>query len=298
MPLLHGLSIRRQCRYAQIERASSLGHTNEVELIDNRGWDRRILSCRNGQLVNTFIVVTTRYVVLIDTMINAVTAAKLLDYARPYLTGQRRLLVVNTHADYDHAWGNQLFAGEQAQHPAPIIAHRLTVGRFDDLDSAISLAQSRTREPHIFGEVILTKPTILCDDQLCIAGGDLTLHLFATPGHTPDHIAVYMPEIRALLAADAAELPFPFAHNAAALPLMRASLAGLAALRPVTALYCHAPITVGPQLLHDNITYFDAIEAYCRAAFAAPPVNQSRGNRRDRKSRCVHGLPLRGRYTG
>ena len=92
------------------------------------------------------------------------------------------------------------------------------------------------------------------------------MELFPTPGHTEDHIAIYLPEINTLLAADAAELPFPFARTVEGLPVMRETLAQLAALNPATALYCHAPVTIGPQLLHDNVTYFDRVEQQCRAA--------------------------------
>ena len=44
--------------------------------------------------------------------------------------------------------------------------------------------------------------------RLLIDGGDLTLALLPTPGHTIDHYALYIPEINTLLAADAAELPY------------------------------------------------------------------------------------------
>ena len=79
--------------------------------------------CRCGTLVDTFIVVSERYVVLIDTLINRRTAEALLEIARPHLAG-RQLLAVNTHADWDHAWGNHVFAGPSALLPAPIIASR------------------------------------------------------------------------------------------------------------------------------------------------------------------------------
>ncbi len=97
-------------------------NTNQVTWHPNQGWDSRIHIAANGELVNVFVVVTERYVVIVDTLINAITAKALADYAQPYLSG-RQLLVVNSHADWDHAWGNQLFAGPNASHPAPIIAH-------------------------------------------------------------------------------------------------------------------------------------------------------------------------------
>ena len=73
------------------------------------------------------------------------------------------------------------------------------------------------REPGRFDGLRLTAPTITFDERLQIDGGDLTLQLFATPGHQPDHCSIFIPEIGMLLAGDAAELPFPFAESAAAL---------------------------------------------------------------------------------
>ncbi|MBP6470095.1 MAG: MBL fold metallo-hydrolase [Chloroflexi bacterium] len=244
------------------------GHTNNVSIIDNQGWDGRILVLANDQLVQTFIIITDRFVALVDTMINAATAVSLLQHARPHLAN-RHLLIINTHADYDHAWGNQLFAGPTAQHPAPIIASRRCADILRSPESADTLAQMAAHEPDIFNHVILTPPTILFDDQLSLDGGDLTLELFATPGHTPDHISLYIPQIDTLFAADAAELPYPMARTTAGLPAMRQSLAKLAAYRARRVFYCHAPVTTDRQLLEDNIAYFNKLEQQCRLALAA-----------------------------
>jgi glyoxylase-like metal-dependent hydrolase (beta-lactamase superfamily II) len=116
--------------------------------------------------------------------------------------------------------------------------------------------------------VVLTPPSVLFEQRLAIDGGDLTLELFATPGHQPDHISVYIPEIRTLLPGDAAELPFPFVESAATMPALRDSLAHMAALNAETALYCHAPVDSGPGLVRQNMDYFDTIEQRCRAALA------------------------------
>jgi glyoxylase-like metal-dependent hydrolase (beta-lactamase superfamily II) len=243
-------------------------HTNEVTLLPNQGWDERILVCRNDEMVDTFIVITQRYVVLVDTVINPATARQMLDFARPHLVDQRQLLVINTHADYDHAWGNQLFVGPTAEYPAPIIGTRLCAELLRGADGATYLQEMQQKEPAIFGEVLLTPPTLLFDEQLTIDGGDLTLELFATPGHTVDHLAIYIPERKTLLAADAAELPFPMARTVEGLPAMRESLAKLAALDAETVLYCHAPVTIGPGLILENIRYYDLLEERCRTALA------------------------------
>ncbi len=242
-------------------------HTDRVDRLPNGGWDPRLLVFANPPLVQVFAVITRRYVVLIDTLINPATAQTMLDHLAPWLSA-RALLVVNTHADYDHAWGNQLFAGDAPVTSAPIIGHRRCAAEFAAPATTALLAEFRAREPHIFGDVILTPPTVRFDDALTLDGGDLTLELIPTPGHTPDHISVWLPAIGTLLAGDAAELPFPFAAQPADLPAMRASIARLAALQPTAALYCHAPVACGPQLLRDNLAYFDALEGKCREALA------------------------------
>jgi glyoxylase-like metal-dependent hydrolase (beta-lactamase superfamily II) len=251
--------------------SDSMPHTNEVHLLPNQGWDERILVCRNGELVQTFIVVTQRFVVLVDTVINPATAQRMVEHACPYLDAGRTLLVINTHADYDHAWGNQLFIGLDARFPAPVIGSQRCAERLLDGGEAPSLAKMQATEPAIFGEVRLTPPTVRFEGQMTIDGGDLALHLLPTPGHTDDHIAIYIPEIATLLAGDAAELPYPAARAVDGLPQMRASLQTLAALDAKAVLYCHAPVEAGPQLLRDNIAYFDALEHACRTFLRANP---------------------------
>lgn len=235
-----------------------MSHTNAVELVKNEGWDERILVLRNGDLVDTFIVVTERVVVVVDTMINGKTAVTLLNHAQAHLSN-RQLLVINTHADYDHAWGNHIF-------PAPIISSSLCAEILRHPKTQEYLEKMQKEEPDIFNDVIITPPTITFNNTLTINGGDLTLELLPTPGHTPDHISIYIPEIDTLLAADAAEIPFPFARTSAGLRSMRHSLAKLAKIDAQTVLYCHAPVTIGTQLLHDNIAYFSKVEARCRDA--------------------------------
>jgi glyoxylase-like metal-dependent hydrolase (beta-lactamase superfamily II) len=242
-------------------------NTNEVKWLQNQGWDSRIHIAANGDLVNVFVLITERYVIIVDTLLNPTTASVLAEFAQPHLPG-RQLLVINSHSDWDHAWGNQLFAGPNAPYPAPIIAHFVSTAQFELPETSALLEQVKTEEPDIFGDVLLTKPTLTFSHDLLIDGGDLTLHLFPTPGHTPDHIAIYIPEISTLLAGDAAEFPFPFAADADTLPALRASLRALAEIHAERVLYCHAPPTTGPQLIHDNIAYFDALEVACRAALA------------------------------
>lgn len=236
-------------------------------LLPNTGWDQRIQIVRYGSLVDVCIVVTERAVILLDTLDSPEAALALLDLARPHLAG-RQLLAVNTHSHYDHAWGNQIFVGPDAALAAPVIATRRCAEMLRGPEAAAELARMAAAEPEDFGAVRLTAPTISFAGELTIDGGDLTLHLLATPGHAPDHVAVWIPEIALLWAGDAAEAPFPLVDTAATLPVLRDSLRRMAALEPRSAFYCHAPLDAGPELLRRNLAYFDLLEARCRAALA------------------------------
>lgn len=246
-----------------------------VTVVPNGGWDERILICRCGALVDVFIVVTARYAIIVDTLIGPDTAAQLLAIARPYLDAGRTLLVIDTHADWDHCLGNQLFAGASAIFPAPIIASSACAARFAAGEVVARLARLRESEPERFAAVEPVAPSLLFDQRLRIDGGDLTLELFLAPGHTADHSAILLPEIGTLLVGDAAERPFPFAHSVESLPQLRATLDQLAALDARTILACHAPPEREPTLLRDNKAYFDELEARCRRALAAGTIDLS-----------------------
>jgi glyoxylase-like metal-dependent hydrolase (beta-lactamase superfamily II) len=229
------------------------------------GWDHRIRVFRYGSVADCFGVVTLRYVVLIDTLGSPAAAGDVLTHLRPDLAG-RSLLVVNTHGDWDHAWGNPLFAGPNAKHPAPIIGSRLTADLMRSEDAREFLKAFTARHPGRLPGAALVPPTVQLEGGGRVEGGDLTLELLPTPGHTPDHLSVWIPEIRTLLPGDAAEAPLPWVSDGLSLPRLRDSLRRLAALQPLVALYCHAPGISDPGLIDRNLAYFDELEARCRAA--------------------------------
>lgn len=238
----------------------------ELELVANTGWDERILVFRVAPIVDAFAVITERFVVVVDTLINPATAAQMMGHLEMPLREGRQLLVVNTHSDWDHTWGNQLFVGDRPAYPAPLIGRRETVRFFDTPEAEAYLLQMQEQNPGKFDDLVLTPPTVLFDERLNIDGGDLSLELIATPGHTIDHASVFIPEIRTLLVGDAAETPYPVPRQPEYLPQMRRTLTMLAALEPAVALYCHAPGVTTAEVIHDNIAYFDALEHCCRKA--------------------------------
>ena len=89
----------------------------------------------------------TRWDVVVDTHSTPALASQLLDQAavRPSEGLLRR-----HDADYDHAWGNQVFAAPGSPFQTPIIGHELCAERLAGEDGAGSLATKRAEEPGRF----------------------------------------------------------------------------------------------------------------------------------------------------
>jgi glyoxylase-like metal-dependent hydrolase (beta-lactamase superfamily II) len=196
-----------------------------------------------------------------------------LDVLSGWLSAGRQLLFVNTHAHWDHAWGNSAFAGPDALRPAPIIGHRCGPRLLLGEQGRAELARKQAEDPGTFGRLRLQPATILIEGETVVDGGDLHLVLVPTPGHEPDHLAVFLPELRVLFAGDAAEWPVPFVSGPADLPAFRASLGHLLALDPMVVLYAHAPGRTNLDVVRANKAYFDELEQRVRAAL---PLEQPR----------------------
>ncbi len=217
----------------------------------------------NGMEVDAYVIITNRYLVVCDTMLCPEDAAAMMQMVQGE-SGGREVLVVNSHADWDHVWGNGYFTGE---HAVPIIAHEHSLIRGQSDDARKELEDYQQRYP-IFRSVVLVPATITFRHGLTIHGGDLTIELIPAPGHHLDHIVAWIPQLRLLLAFDAVEMPLPIIEEAAAVPLMFSSLERLIALQPQRVLCSHGK-TTSPELVKENLAYLREIERRCRAFLAA-----------------------------
>src|SRR5579859_760045 len=161
-----------------------------------------------GMEVDAYIVITERYAVIFDTLLCPEDSAAMMHLVAEQILG-RQILVVNSHADWDHCWGNKYFTG---MHAAPIIAHHHGLTRMQSKEASVNLEDFMKRYA-VFRNVELIAPTITFNEKLSIHGGDLTIELLPAPGHHPDHIAAWMPQLRLLLAFDAVEKPIPCLEN-------------------------------------------------------------------------------------
>jgi len=221
--------------------------------------DPRFQVFRLGRLVDAFAIFTERFTVFVDTMDSPEAVSEMWTLIQEFRSDLARPLVINTHSDWDHAWGNGFFDGPNAHVSAPII------GRSgNEADSQARLNDKRAEEPAVYESVEIRAPMLIPDGDLTIRGGDLTLEIFPTPGHTPDHVSVWVPEAAVLLTGDAAESPLPYVGERSSIPQFRQSLKKLRSVGARTVLYSHGHGLTTPDVLQRNIDYFDQAEARCR----------------------------------
>jgi glyoxylase-like metal-dependent hydrolase (beta-lactamase superfamily II) len=206
-----------------------------------------------GMYVDAYAIISERYVVICDTLLCPADMETVMTNVRPELATGRQLLVINSHADWDHAWGNGYFTGQQS---APILAHHHCRTRLLSTEAQTELAAYQKREA-TFRNVTLTTPTLTFTHALTLYGGDLTLSLFPAPGHTSDSCALWIPELRLLLAFDSIEAPFPLLESAAGVQPLMTTLQRFLTLEPLHVLCSHS--TADSALVRKNLDYMQKL---------------------------------------
>jgi glyoxylase-like metal-dependent hydrolase (beta-lactamase superfamily II) len=161
-------------------------------------------------LSNAGLVADVDGSLLIDTLFDlGRTRAMLDEMAR--VTGSRPIeTLVNTHANGDHCWGNQLVEG------AEIIASKACAEEMKELDPAVlaalleadGLGELGEYARHAFGAfdfrgITLTPPTRTFEQELTVHVGAREVRLLEVgPAHTRGDVLVHVPDARTVFTGD------------------------------------------------------------------------------------------------
>lgn len=226
----------------------------EISVEENAGWDERIQSIKCGDLVRAYLIKTDRFLLVYDTLLGPKSGGFLRECALEFAAG-RPLMVVNSHADWDHYFGNMVF-------PEPILGTELTVKRILGEAGQRELSKKRQEHPGSYGDVKLVAPTVGLPSHVRLYGGDLTLELTLTKGHRPDHLALYIPEISTLLPGDCVEDPIPLLDedsddSSRTLFELMSTLHQFQRVNPEWVLANHAPPQAGISRVLKNLSYLE-----------------------------------------
>lgn len=170
--------------------------------------------------VSVCVVRGARGLLVVDTRASHRQADELRDDLRA-LAPLPVVGVVNTHAHFDHSFGNGRF-GSSSPQPVPIYGHRRIPAHLDDYERPMLAARvADTAEPtQEWQEVVITPPTVLVDDELVIDLGDRQAVLrHIGRGHTDNDLVVHVPEAAAWLVGDAVEESGPPMYGSGSFPM-------------------------------------------------------------------------------
>lgn len=176
---------------------------------------------------------------------------------RPFadLAGEREIVTVYTHADWDHVWGTAGLPDRGGE----VVAHAACAERFRT-DVPATLEEKRAAEPDAWDDVEIVPPSATFDREHTIEFDPWTVELRHLPGHTRDSIVAWVPEIGMLLGGDAVEDPWPLSEEGLPLtPWIEALERWFDEPSLEIVVPSHGPIA-GRQLLYGNIAYLRALE--------------------------------------
>jgi cyclase len=183
----------------------------------------------NGSLgeSNAGLLVGDGASLLIDTLWDVRLTRRMLDAMAPHVAEAPIEVLVNTHSDGDHWWGNQLLAGKRivtSDASAKVMAEESVreIGSLLKLGSALRLAGasplpypkraavrtvgdffSAIGRPYDWSDVELTRPTETFSGESSLDVGGRTAHLVEVgPAHTPGDLIVVAADARVCFAAD------------------------------------------------------------------------------------------------
>ena len=168
--------------------------------------------------------------VLVDSRSSATEGAELAADLTWFAPARVQALI-NTHAHFDHTFGNQHF-GHGSATAVPIYGHHLLPAHLDQHEGPRLAAwrAGRGNEPYRdWDDVVITPPTHLVRTRQPYRLGTRRLELIPlSPGHTDTDLAVYLPDAGTWIVGDVIEASGPPMFGSGCYPLeFPASLRGL-----------------------------------------------------------------------
>jgi cyclase len=162
---------------------------------------------------NAGIVTAGEASLLIDTLFDLRLTSEMLETMRKSIPAAAHIdMVVNTHANGDHCWGNELVAGAQiiaSARSAEEMVTEIAPGQLAMLlKQTPQLGQlgsfaSRIYAPFSFENITLTPPNKTFEGELTLKVGDKTVHLIEVgPAHTRGDTLVHIPGDRVVFTGD------------------------------------------------------------------------------------------------
>ena len=163
----------------------------------------------------------------------------------------KQIVVFNSHADWDHVWGNCYFED------AIILAHRECKTR---MKTEWEEELKRNQE-HQQGKVTMALPTTVFDTDYIFK--DDGVEFFHSPGHTIDSSSCYDQREKILFVGDNVESDIPYVNNLD-FDIYISSLENYLTREWTHLVPGHDPVQTDDILLGSNIEYLKHLQEECK----------------------------------
>lgn len=170
----------------------------KVEKIGSRGL---LFSFNDPYYTNVLVILGNNHVFVLDTFLGNDSMKLVQNKIAEEGHAGKQIVVFNSHADYDHYWGNGAFKN------AMIVGHEHCKERV----LAEGEASLVKHADHQRGEIELMPPNRTFQETLKFE--DEGVKFFYTPGHTLDSASCYDMVDNVLFAGDNVESPFPYLNH-------------------------------------------------------------------------------------
>jgi len=167
----------------------------KVQKVGSRGY---VFTFEDPYKLNIYVINGEEHIFICDTGFGSDSVNELLDYLRTIDIHSKPFIVFNSHADYDHVWGNHVFKESE------IIAHELSPEIFQKEGEEIL----EKYEKHKRGEVVLTPPNRLFKEKIVFKVEGV--EFYHSPGHTLESSSCFDHKEKILFVGDNIEFPFPY----------------------------------------------------------------------------------------
>lgn len=149
---------------------------------------------------SVYIINGSKHVFICDTHVGPRTMGIVKEYISKNMKDaeNKKLIIFNTHSDYDHIWGNCAFKNET------IIAHELCRAELVEK----GMMAMKTCAQYMDGEVELTLPNVTFSERMCFEEDGV--EFIYAPGHTVDSANCFDKIDNVIFAGDLIEIPIPY----------------------------------------------------------------------------------------
>jgi glyoxylase-like metal-dependent hydrolase (beta-lactamase superfamily II) len=237
---------------------------------------------------------------LVDTLFDLRLTGEMLDAMAPALAGRPIGTVVNTHANGDHCYGNQLVAGDGVE----VVASASTAAEMDEVSPATMHAMvtadlgpelsgyvRRIFGPFSFEGIEVPPPTRTFEGRLDLSAGGRPVELLELgPAHTAGDVVAWAPDAGVVFAGDLLFIGGTPIVWAGPLANWIAALDRILALEPAVVVPGHGPLAGRPEVeaVAEHLRFVEE-EAGARAEAGVDVVEATR-----QVDRLVDGTPAAG----